>query len=46
MSKNLIDRIDETRKYWTRELETCRNELLDYIMAVFPDALLTGESDE
>ncbi len=45
MSKTLIDRIDETREYWTSALETCRNELLDTIRLQNPLVRLIVEFD-
>jgi len=45
MSKSLIGRIDETRHYWSRELEVCRNELLDTIRLQNPLARLVVEFD-
>ena len=33
MSNSLLDRIDETRERWVKELDACRNELLELTLS-------------
>ena len=45
MSKNLIDRIDRTREFWSGTLKDCRNKLLDTMRIQDPLIRLVVEFD-